>query len=45
MNSIIDDIKLDSNWIEYLEYKKSQKSMSKYEIRVLSEYILNAKNY
>ena len=43
MNSIIDDIKLDSNWIEYLEYKKSQKSMSKYEIRVLSEYILNKK--
>ena len=41
--SIIDELSNDEIWIEYLEYKKKQISMSKYEIRQLEEYILNKK--
>ena len=41
--SIIDELVNDDIWLEYLEYKKKQVSMSKYELRELEEYIVNKK--
>lgn len=41
--SIIDELNNDSIWLEYLEYKRNQVSMSKYEIKNLEDYIINKK--
>lgn len=43
MESIIYKIIDDDTWKEYLEFKKSQSSMTKYEINELEEYIENKK--
>ena len=41
MYSIIDELNKESNWLEFLEYKFNQNSISKFEFRKLSEYITN----
>ena len=43
MESIINQITNESIWKEYLEFKKNQSSMTKYEIDELDEYIVNKK--
>ena len=43
MESIINKILDDATWIEYLEFKKQQSSMSKFEMNELEEYINNKK--
>ena len=44
MKSIIDKISDEKIWEEYLEFKKQQHSMTKYEIQELEEYV-NSKKY
>ena len=44
MDSIIDNLKNENIWKEYLEFKKSQYSMKEYEILQIEEYI-NKKKY
>lgn len=39
--SIIDMLNDDNIWLEYLDYKKKQVSMSKFEIKRLEDYIIN----
>ena len=43
MNSILDELSNDDVWKEYLEFKKNQASISKYEIKKLEEYIYSKK--
>lgn len=44
MESIISQIANEKTWEEYLEFKKEQLSMTKYEIKELEEYV-NSKKY
>ena len=43
MNSILDELSKEEVWHEYLEFKKKQASISKYEIKKLEAFIEDKK--
>ena len=43
MTSLVDELLNETNWYDYLEYKKQQLSISKYELKYLEDYISNKK--